>query len=118
MLYRNFIAAVAALGLATSVFAADESASQMAPSNAPAMQTEAQPTTAMQQSRLNINTADFKQLRKVVGARRARDIIEYRKKNGDFKSLDDLSKVKGFARAKGKRAMERMREMREKLSVE
>jgi len=46
---------------------------------------------------VNINTATKEELTslKGVGAKRAQDIIEYRKKNGDFKSVDDLQKVPG-----------------------
>jgi competence protein ComEA len=33
---------------------------------------------------------------KGVGEKRAEDIIDYRKKHGDFKSVDDLQKVPGI----------------------
>ena len=46
---------------------------------------------------VNINTATQEQLEtlKGVGPAKAKEIIEYRKKNGPFKSVDDLDKVKG-----------------------
>ena len=47
---------------------------------------------------VNINTATEAQLEtlKGVGPAKAKEIIEYRKKNGPFKSVDDLDKVKGI----------------------
>ncbi|MPZ76216.1 MAG: hypothetical protein GEU77_06800 [Deltaproteobacteria bacterium] len=46
---------------------------------------------------VNINTATKEELRslKGVGEKRAQDIIDYRTKNGNFKSVDDLQKVPG-----------------------
>ncbi len=47
---------------------------------------------------VNINTATKEELTslKGVGDKRAQEIIDYRKKNGDFKSIDDLEKVPGI----------------------
>jgi len=47
---------------------------------------------------VNINKASKDELRnlKGIGETRAQDIIDYRKKNGDFKSVDELEKVKGI----------------------
>lgn len=47
---------------------------------------------------VNINTATKEELTTIkgVGDKRAQDIIEYRKKHGDFKSVDDLQKVPGI----------------------
>jgi competence protein ComEA len=47
---------------------------------------------------VNINTADAATLSKVlngIGEARAEAIVAYRKKNGPFKSIDDLAKVSG-----------------------
>lgn len=46
---------------------------------------------------VNINTATKEELTtlKGVGDKRAQDIIDYRKKHGNFKSVDDLEKVPG-----------------------
>ena len=46
---------------------------------------------------VNINTATKEELvtLKGIGDKRAQEIIDYRKKNGDFKSIDDLEKVPG-----------------------
>ena len=48
---------------------------------------------------VDINKADAKTIAKEldgIGLSRAQAIVEYREKNGAFKSLDDLKKVKGI----------------------
>ncbi len=47
---------------------------------------------------ININTADKELLTQLpgIGPKTADSIIEYRKTNGKFKSLDDLTGVKGI----------------------
>jgi competence protein ComEA len=47
---------------------------------------------------VNVNTATKEELTslKGVGDKRAQEIIDYRKKNGNFKSVDDLEKVPGI----------------------
>lgn len=111
-LFRSMITAVAAMGLATSVFAADEAASATAAKNpadaAPAaMQTAdasstttttTSATTTTETTKVDINKATTKELSKVKGlsAGKAKAIVSYRKKHGDFKSLDELKDVKGF----------------------
>jgi competence protein ComEA len=49
---------------------------------------------------IDINKADIETLAllKGVGEKRAKAIIAYRELNGEFKSLDDLSYVKGIGR--------------------
>lgn len=56
---------------------------------------------------VNINTATKEELTtlKGVGEKKAQAIIDYRKKNGDFKSVDDLEKVEGI----GPGAMKQLR---------
>lgn len=47
---------------------------------------------------VNVNTADAKTIAREltgIGLSRAQAIVDYREKNGPFKSPDDLAKVKG-----------------------
>jgi competence protein ComEA len=54
--------------------------------------------SATQSGKVNINTANLKALSglKGIGPERAKRIIDYRTKNGSFKSIEDLKKVKGI----------------------
>lgn len=48
---------------------------------------------------VNINTADAQTLSKNikgVGLKKAQAIIAYREKNGEFKKIEDITKVKGI----------------------
>ena len=51
--------------------------------------------------RVDVNTASEKELQQLrgVGPKKAKAIVAYRKKNGKFKSTDDLLKVKGMGGA-------------------
>lgn len=50
---------------------------------------------------VDLNTANQAQLEGVngIGPAKAKAIIDYRAKNGAFKSVDDLDKVSGFGKA-------------------
>lgn len=47
---------------------------------------------------INLNTASKEELESVkgIGPKKAEAILEYRKKNGPFKTVDDLNQVSGF----------------------
>ena len=53
---------------------------------------------ATQSEKININTANLKILSslKGIGPERAKRIIDYRSKNGSFKSIEEIKKVKGI----------------------
>ncbi|MCA9472550.1 MAG: helix-hairpin-helix domain-containing protein [Nitrospirales bacterium] len=53
-------------------------------------------------NKLNINTATMAQLEglKGIGPELAERILDYKKKNGDFKNIQDLTKIKGIGEKK------------------
>jgi competence protein ComEA len=139
--YRKLLVTVAALGLASTVFADDattpassgdmnstttttQSAAPADQSSAPADQSSAAAaptktttttTTTADNSaapamgdKVDLNKATAKELMKVkgMGAARAKAIVMYRKKHGDFKSVDDLKEVKGFKKMNEKKMQE------------
>lgn len=87
--YRVVVASALALAIASPVFADDV-----------ASPATTQDTATVQPAdiKINLNTASAKDLMKVKGlnASRARAIVAYRKKHGDFKATQDLANVKGF----------------------
>lgn len=56
---------------------------------------------------VNLNTATQAELDTVkgIGPGKAKAIVEYRDKNGPFKSVDDLNQVKGF----GQKSIDKLR---------
>ena len=55
---------------------------------------------ASKEGKVNINTATVEELKtlKGVGEKKAEAIIDYRKKNGSFKTKEDLMKVRGIGK--------------------
>ena len=55
-------------------------------------------STSIAMATVNLNTATKDDLDRVkgIGPVKAQSIIDYRKKNGAFKSVDELENVKGF----------------------
>jgi competence protein ComEA len=100
--YRTLLATLAAVAIASPVFADDTTTTTGTTGN----DTTATQTTATDQgmtgteAKININTATAKQLMTVKGinSSKARAIVTYRKKHGNFKSLNDLNKVKAFTK--------------------
>ena len=66
-----------------------------------------QGTTMTQQATININTATQAQLETLpsVGPTTAKNIIDYRTTNGNFKSVDELQNVLGI----GAKKLDRMK---------
>lgn len=64
-------------------------------------------TTTPVWAAVDINTASAAQLESVngIGPKKAEAIVEYRKKHGAFKSVDDLENVNGL----GKASIDKMR---------
>jgi len=68
------------------------------------------PIIAFSADSININTADKEALMSVikgVGDKKAEAIISYRKENGPFKSIDELTNIKGI----GQGTIDKHREM-------
>ncbi|AOE50186.1 ComEA family DNA-binding protein [Kangiella sediminilitoris] len=66
---------------------------------APASAEKSGSAESQQQIKVNINKADSSQLAatlKGVGVKKAQAIIDYREKFGPFKSVDELTAVKGI----------------------
>lgn len=113
--YRSILAAIAAIAIASPVFAADTTSTTTSTETTTAT-TTADSSVKTDQTKININKATAKELMKVKGlnASKARAIVAYRKKNGEFKSVEDLSNVKGFKKMNA----ETMKTITEQLSVE
>ncbi len=114
--YRSILAAVAAVVIASPVFADDTSNSMTQGTTDSSMQTSSTDQQGMSTEKVNINKATAKDLMKVKGlnASKARAIVAYRKKHGDFKTTDDLANVKGFK----KMNPQTMKEITDQLTVE
>lgn len=122
--YRSLIAAVAAMGLATCVFADDQATTTTTTTTeapaAAATTTDSSAattttTTTTEAAKVDLNKASVKELMKVKGlsAAKAKAIVSFRKKHGDFKSLDDLKEVKGFKKMDEKT----MKDIQDQLTV-
>lgn len=87
--------------------------SQPTPTPAPAPLAPKMAPIVKQTGKININTADEAMLTSLtgIGPAKAKEIIDYRQKNGLFKSVDDLVKVKGI----GEKTVS---QLRDQLSVE
>lgn len=68
-------------------------------------------TGSHSEEKININTADQAELDKLpgVGPATAATIIEYRQKEGQFQSIEDLKKVSGISEAKFKKIADRIK---------
>lgn len=112
--YRSLLAAAAALALALPAFA-DEAPATTEQTAQPATQSTEAPAVAVEQSKVDVNKATVKELAKVKGmnAAKAKAVVAYRKKNGDFKSLDDLKNVKGFKKMNA----DQMKEIQDQLTA-
>lgn len=122
--YRIFLTAAIATALSIPAFAEEVAANKENPSDNPAAVQIADgaatqtvtSTTTTEKIKINLNKATAKELLKVKGinASKARAIVAYRKKHGDFKSLDELTHVKGFKKIKA----DSLKEIEDQLIVE
>ena len=133
--YRSLLAAVVAVAIVTPALAEDnvdnqKNSSEVIQISQSGDETKAtvvsdqanqadqtnQANTTNEQIKVNLNKADAKELTKVKGlnSAKARAIVSYRKKHGDFKTLDELAKVKGFKKMKS----EKLKEVQDQLTLE
>jgi competence protein ComEA len=116
--YRTLLAVVASAAIALPAFADDNmSATATTSTEATATQSATEANTASaEQIKVNLNKATVKELIKVKGLNtsKARSIVAYRKKHGDFKSTDELKQVKGFKKMKE----ENLKEISDQLVIE
>ena len=82
----------------TSASAAPTGGTAASASSSSALDPDARPRKKPATGKLNLNTATADQLMMLpsVGPAKAERIIEWRKKNGGFKRIADLRRVKGF----------------------
>jgi len=68
------------------------------------------PSSSKSGNKININTADVNTLAKLpgIGEKGAAAVIEYRTKNGPFKTVDDLKNVPGISDLTVERLGERL----------
>ncbi len=108
--YRLFVSAIAAVAITAPVFADDNGVGASSdqtqaaqPANSNDMQAAGdQQGATTQQAQVDLNKATVADLLKVKGvtASKARAIVAFRKKHGEFKTVQDLAKVKGFVHMK------------------
>ena len=109
--YRTMLAAVAAIAISAPVFADDTTTTTTTDSV-----TTEQSASDTQTTKININTASAKDLMKVKGlnASKAKAIVAYRKKHGDFKATSEIANVKGFK----KMSADALQAIQDQLTVE
>ncbi len=128
--YRTLLATLAATALIAPAFAEDNAnansdtvqISQSADGQSMAATTVADNSNQQmnaapaEAAKINLNKATAQELTKLKGlnAAKARAIVAYRKKHGDFKSLDELAKVKGFK----KMNPEKLKDIQNQLTIE
>jgi competence ComEA-like helix-hairpin-helix protein len=104
---RNLLVLGTAIGLSAAAFAGDGTKSgapggggvdspQQITSSTNGANTSAPVDKVQPQEKININTASANELRKVkgIGKKISQAIIDYRSKNGNFKSVNDLLSIK------------------------
>ncbi len=135
MLIRSILAALTAMALVVPAFAdetttavtSDQGATQATTTTNDQGTAQTTTTTATDdqgsttttqvttETKVDLNKATIKELTKVKGITpaKARAIVSYRKKNGDFKSTDDLKNVKGF----NKMSEEKLKAILDQLTI-
>lgn len=113
-LNRKLIIAIMSLSFASFAFADTNStqASDQIQTTVQSLDTK----TTIPTAKVDINKATTDDLMKVKGIdqKRAKNIVAYRTKNGNFKSLTELKDVRGFKKMKE----EKLKAIQDQLSIE
>lgn len=91
-IFRNIISATFAIGLLAAPAYADSSEKSVGKAKVAAESNQAQ------QGPINLNKASVEELSEMkgVGVAKAQAIVAYRKEKGGFKSIDELTQIKGI----------------------
>jgi competence protein ComEA len=122
--YRTVLAAALSVALVSPVFADDTTTTTTTGNDTTATTTqtgtgtgtETTTTASTEQTKIDLNKATVKELRKVKGltAKERNAIVAYRNKHGSFKSVDELANVKGLK----KMSPEMMQNVQSQLTVD
>lgn len=98
LLLIALVACTFSLSTLSNTFAASAAKEVTAPTDKTTITKTAKDATKQIPHDVNINTADKKLLTQLpgIGPVTADSILQYRKANGEFKSIDELTKVKGI----------------------
>lgn len=99
-LIGRLVTLLAALSLSSGVFAASKSEDASNKHDRAHHERMDKSKATDPQGKIDLNTADAKSLTllKGIGEKRAEAIIKYREANGSFKSVEELTKVKGISK--------------------
>lgn len=100
LLYRSFFTIVLTFFLSTMSFA--QGPSHALSVSSPVKANSRTANVAGETAKINLNKASVKELMKVKGLNlsKARALAAYRKKQGEYKTLAELTNVRGFKRMK------------------
>lgn len=116
MFYYRMMMVIAGVSLITTPFAAETVNPLTKPATAHTQSVSVKPSAvSVNTLKVNMNEATFEELIKVKGLSKskAKNIISYRKKQGNFKSVEELNLVKGFKKMNN----EKLKAVQEQLTV-
>jgi len=93
---RNFLVLGCALGFSIAAYAGDEQKSPILNGHTNTVATALSAEKIKPSEKININYATVEELRKVkgIGKKISQAIVDYRAKNGNFKSIENLMNIK------------------------
>lgn len=114
--FKMYLVTVAAVVLAATLICIildSPEFNNIQPNSAATSASTAVTESVSREKAININTAGVSELEELyrIGEKKAQAIIEYREKNGKFRSIEELTNVNGISQSI-------LEENREKISVE